>query len=236
MHNPRGEKMTENYAAKVAAGIKLLDSKKPGWRSKIVMDELDLASCDVCVLGQVFGSYDSGKYTLGLDSYDTKDYGFNTDYSMSELTKAWKDALGKNNVLVEKGEVYKDKYGYAVKVLATHIVSIGNDTVTAYIVDAGQVPNGTSSFSSYKGQPSVLRKVDFEQTYTTKVEKFTPKKGMFLQGASGKAYYMCTDDEIREVKDGAYATWLSDMSTAERNSLKEMFTGVGKKFSETVVK
>ncbi|WAB09325.1 hypothetical protein SEA_STELLA_85 [Streptomyces phage Stella] len=225
-----------DYAAKVAAGIKLLDSKKPGWRSKIVMDELDLGSCDVCVLGQVFGSYDSGKYALDLDTYEAKDYGFNTDYSMSELTKAWKDALGKNNVLVEKGEVYKDKYGYAVKVLATHIVTVGNETITAYIVDAGQVARGSSTFGSYKGAPSVLRKVDFEQTYTEKVEKFTPKKGMFLQGASGKAYYMCTDDEIREVKDGAYATWLTDMSAAERSSLKELFTGVGKKFSDTVVK
>lgn len=224
-----------DYAAKVAAGIKLLDSKKPGWRSKIVMDELDLGSCDVCVLGQVFGSYDSGKYTLGLDSYDTKDYGFNTDYSMSELTKAWKDALGKNQVLVEKGDVYKDRYGYAVKVVATSILTLDGETVTAYIVQAGEAPTGT--FKAYNSSDvSVLRKKDFEQTYTTKVVPFVPKKGMFVGGASGKSYYMVTDDEIREVKQGAYALWLTDMATAERNSLKELYTGVGKKFSDTIVK
>ena len=91
-----------NYAAKVAAGIKLLDSEKPGWRDLVNLSSLRLESCDVCVLGQVFGSYDSGKDALDLDSYEAQQYGFNTDYSFQELTAAWKDALGKDNVLVEK--------------------------------------------------------------------------------------------------------------------------------------
>jgi hypothetical protein len=239
MHNPRGEKMTENYAAKVAAGIKLLDSRKPGWRSKIVMDELDLASCDVCVLGQVFGSYDTGKYDLGLDSYATKEYGFNTDYSMTELTQAWKDALGKNNILVERGDVYKDRYGYAVKVIATTLVPTDNETITTYIVQLGEVKG--DKFTAWSGGKDllVLRKKDFESggTYTTKVEKFVPKKGMFVTAtSSGRTFYMIQDDELREVKDGAYSKWLVDLSVAERDSLKETTTGVGVKFSETIVK
>lgn len=232
-----------NYAAKVAAGINFLDSKvasgkvPSNWRNQIELDNLDLGSCDVCVLGQLFGSYSDGQYELDLDTYGSKSYGFNTDYSYAELTQAWKDALGKNNVLVEKDQVWRDKYGYAVKVIATTLVTVDDTTITAYIVQSGDCPKSTNAFKAYSAKNvSVLLKKDFEKTYTEKVEKLVPKKGMFLTGKSGKSYYMCTDDEIREVKDGAYATWLSDMAKDERDSLKEMFTGVGKKFSETVVK
>ena len=231
-----------DYAAKVAAGISFLDSKvssgkvPANWRDKISLDTLDLSSCGVCVLGQLFGDYSDGKYALDIDNYDTKDYGFNTDYDFQQLTAAWKDALGKNNVLVEKGQVWRDRYGYAVKVVATTLVTVDDTTVTVYIVQTGSAPKSTNVFKEYNKSVSVLRKSDFEQTYTERVEKFVPKKGMFLTGKSGKSYYMCSDDEIREVKDGAYANWLVYLAKEERDSLKEMVTGAGKKFSETVVK
>lgn len=225
-----------DYAAKVAAGIKLLDSKKPGWRDLIEVDNLSLESCDVCVLGQVFGAYETGKYELDLDNYDTKELGFNTDYSYSELTQAWKDALGEDGLLVEKGHVYKDIYGYAVKVLQTHILKVDNQTITAYIVKKGEATRA-GVFTPYDSKSvSSLLKADFETTYKIKVEKFTPKKGMFISGKSGKSYYMTSDDEVRELKDGAYSTWLKDMDKDERDSLKEMYTGIGKKFSDTIVK
>lgn len=224
-----------DYAAKVAAGIKLLDSKKPGWRSKVEADDLNLGSCDVCVLGQVFGSYDLGLSDLGLDTFDAKAYGFNTSYDFQDLTDAWKDALGKNGVLVEKGDVYKDRYGYSVKVLSTTLVTLDNETITTYIVQAGGIKGG--AFTAYDEKSvSILRKKDFETTFTTKVEKFVPKKGMFVTTASGKNYYMISDDELRELKDGAYSQWLIDLSASERSSMREMVTGVGKKFSETIVK
>lgn len=234
-----------DYAAKVAAGIKFLDSKAAAgvisadWRDKVDLGSLRLESCDVCVLGQVFGHYDTGKAKLGIDNYDTRALGFNTDYSMEELTEAWKDALGENGVLVEKGDVYKDRYGYAVKVIATTLVPVDNETITTYIVQVGELKNGTQ-FNAYSNGKdlAVFRKKDFETggTYTTKVEKFVPKKGMFVTGTSGKTYYMVSDDEIREVKDGAYAYWLADLSAAERNSLKELTLPSGKKFSESIVK
>ena len=230
-----------DYAAKVAAGIKFLDSKaasglvSANWRDKVKLDSLDLGSCDVCVLGQLFGSYSDGQYELGLDTYDSKSYGFNTDYSFGELTQAWKDALGKSGVLVEKGDIYKDRYGYSVKVLSTTLVTLDNETITTYIVQTGEIKGG--AFKAYDEKSvSILRKKDFETTFTTKVEKFVPKKGMFVTTASGKNYYMISDDELRELKDGAYSQWLIDLTSAERGSMREMVTGVGKKFSETIVK
>ncbi|WNM75043.1 hypothetical protein SEA_DENNEBES_88 [Streptomyces phage Dennebes] len=230
-----------DYAAKVAAGIKFLDSKaasgkiSANWRDKVKLDSLDLGSCDVCVLGQLFGSYSDGQYELGLDTYDSKSFGFNTDYSFGELTQAWKDALGKSGVLVEKGDIYKDRYGYSVKVLSTTLVTLDNETITTYIVQTGEIKGGV--FKAYDEKSvTILRKKDFETTFTTKVEKFVPKKGMFVTTASGKNYYMISDDELRELKDGAYSQWLIDLSASERSSMREMVTGVGKKFSETIVK
>ena len=223
-----------DYAAKFASVISLLDSKKPGWLDLIEVVKLSLESCDVCVLVQVFCGYETGKYELGLFSYDTKQLGFNTEYSFNELTQAWKDALGKTNVLVEKGDVYKDSYGYAVKVLQTHILTVDNKTITSYLVQTGSVSGHT--FTPYDAKSvTALQKSDFETTYKIKVEKFTPKKGMFVSGASGKSYYMVSDAEVRELKDGAYAAWLSDLTKVERDSLKEMTTAVGKKFSDTIV-
>lgn len=231
-----------DYTAKVAAGIKFLDSKvssgkvPANWRDKIKLEDLDLASCGVCVLGQLFGDYSDGKYALDIDNYDTKDYGFNTDYDFQQLTAAWKDALGKNNVLVEKGQVWRDKYGYAVKVIATTVVTVDNDTITAYIVQTGDAPKTTNVFKAYNTKDvAILRKKDFEQTYTERVEKFTPKKGMFVTDGT-TSYYMVNDDEIREVKEGAYAQWLTDLPIATRDKLREMYTGVGRKFSDTIVK
>lgn len=231
-----------DYAAKVAAGIKFLDSKaaagaiSANWRDKVDLGTLRLESCDVCVLGQVFGHYDTGKAKLGIDNYDTKALGFNTDYSMTELTEAWKDALGKNGVLVEKGDIYQDRYKYTVKVIATTLVPVDNETITAYIVQTGEMKGG--KFAPYSTKDvSILRKKDFETTYTTKVEKFVPKKGMFVTATStGKSYYMVADDEVRELKDGAYSIWIQDLSFSERDSMKELTLPSGKKFSDTIVK
>lgn len=222
-----------DYAAKVAAGIKLLDSKKPGWRSKVEADDLNLGSCDVCVLGQVFGSYDLGLSDLGLDTFDAKDYGFNTSYDFQDLTDAWKDALGKNGVLVEKGDVYKDNYGYAVKVLQTIILSVDGKTITTYLVLGGNV-DVAGTFKTYdEKHVTALQKSDFEVVYKTKVEKFVPKKGMFVTNSAGQNFYMVNDYEARELKDGAYTRDINNIDTA---GLREMLTGPGKKFSDTIVK
>jgi hypothetical protein len=230
-----------DYAAKVAAGIKFLDSEaasgkiSANWRDKVKLDSLDLGSCDVCVLGQLFGSYSDGQYELDLDVYDSNSYGFSPNNSYAELTQAWKDALGKSGVPVEKGDIYKDRYGYSVKVLSTTLVTLDNETITTYIVQTGEIERGAFKAHSEKSV-TILRKKDFETDFTMKVEKFTPKKGMFVTTASGKNYYMISDDELRELKDGAHSQWLIDLSASERSSMREMVTAVGRKFSETIVK
>jgi hypothetical protein len=220
-----------DFTAEIDAGIKLLDLQVPNWRAKIDLDELDLGSCSVCILGQVFGDYDTGIDELGVSGYD---YGFNTMSNMSALTAAWKEALGKNNTLVEKGDVYEDSHGYAVKVLQTHLVKVDDETISAYIVEAGSVRNGVFKGVNYGGKPSltVLQKKSFEAggSYSNKVSKLRLEPGMFIT-SKGVNYFVHSVDEVRELKDGAYAV---NVSTLDLSDAKEMMTGMGVKFSQSV--
>jgi hypothetical protein len=45
------------FETQVAAGMKLLDEKMPGWEGKINLDKLDLYNTEKCILGQLCGDY-----------------------------------------------------------------------------------------------------------------------------------------------------------------------------------
>lgn len=221
-----------DYAAKVAAGVKVLDREVPNWRSKIDVDNLDLGSCSICILGQVFGDYNDGLNELNVDGYD---HGFNTTGSYNELTAAWKEALGTNNVLVEKGDIYKDAYGSAVKVLQTHLVRLDDDKViSTYVVQTGLISNGVFKGDKWNGVPSIaaLQKSHFEAsgTYSIKVTQLKLETGMFIT-SKGKNYFVHSPNEVRELVDGAYAV---NVSTLDLSDAKEMHTGMGVKFSQSV--
>jgi hypothetical protein len=63
------------FEKEIAAGMELLDCKAPGWREKIDVFKLDLNDGQMCVLGQVYGSYDDGLNELGLSDCGAE-YGF----------------------------------------------------------------------------------------------------------------------------------------------------------------
>ncbi|UVD39747.1 hypothetical protein SEA_ROSEPHARIE_84 [Streptomyces phage RosePharie] len=237
MHNTRGEIMTD-YTTQVQSGIKLLDGyfgSRAAWTKDIDLDTLDLGSCGVCVLGQLFGDYSEGLDTLNIGGGYS--YGFDTSGSFRELTQAWKDALGKNNTLVEQGDVYKDVYGYAVKVIGTQIVRLSDtETVTVYLVTTGKVNNGVyTEYKNGKGSPevTVLQKKDFESdgTYNMKVERLALKTGMFIEARNGKKYFVHSPQEVRELVDGAYAV---NVNSVDLDGAKELKTGMGVTFAKSV--
>jgi hypothetical protein len=47
--------MERTYQAQVTRGIAWLEEHHPGWRAKLDLSTLNLAHCDQCILGQVFG-------------------------------------------------------------------------------------------------------------------------------------------------------------------------------------
>ncbi len=77
---------------RVGAGAALLDGRLPGWRDLVDVDRLDLAVCDECVLGQIFGDYSRGVDALGLTQADAIQLGFDRAPrgSWNTLTSAWR--------------------------------------------------------------------------------------------------------------------------------------------------
>jgi hypothetical protein len=68
--------MTINRNTAVKAGAALLDERQPGWYLEIDLPTLRVASCDTCILGQVFGSYLKGTNILGLTDSGPSEHGF----------------------------------------------------------------------------------------------------------------------------------------------------------------
>ena len=85
-----------NEAARARAGATLLDSETPGWAEGIDPDRLSLGSCEDCVFGQTFGSYDTGLAELGLTREQAQAYGFLTEHFAEDwfgMLRATRDAL-----------------------------------------------------------------------------------------------------------------------------------------------
>lgn len=88
--------------AEVRKGIALLDAIGPhGWRNRIVLSRLNLADGENCVLGQVYGSYGTGLFTVFRD-YDllserSAQHGFtpgwDNEQKYPELTRTWKQLI-----------------------------------------------------------------------------------------------------------------------------------------------
>jgi len=78
-------------------GIALLDAYGPAdWRERINLYTLDIQHSDVCVLGQLYGSYSKGADYLGFDTEDGAKYGFATTFNYRMLNKRWKEELARS--------------------------------------------------------------------------------------------------------------------------------------------
>ena len=101
--------MAGPLVARIRVGAELLDTQRPGWEHELALDRLDLSDCQECVLGQLYGSYSSGKDALDL-AYGYK-HGFTIEgvhYSRvakwSSLTLAWQRFVARRLIkkLVER--------------------------------------------------------------------------------------------------------------------------------------
>ncbi len=95
----------------VQRGAELLDRKVPGWYTRIRPGDLDLASRDQCVLGQLFGDYYYGAFRVGV-LVDANEHGFtilNTWRTrwlpwtlfkqFNVLTAEWRDEIAKRRLV-----------------------------------------------------------------------------------------------------------------------------------------
>ena len=91
--------------SRVRRGVRFLDKLIPRWRCLIKLDDLNLAFCNTCILGQMFGDYDDG--VVGLTGVNKKlavQYGLIAPKTFRwgstaqgeyyrELTQAWQREL-----------------------------------------------------------------------------------------------------------------------------------------------
>ncbi len=72
----------QEIRAAAARGATWLDRRKRGWHRMVVMRELVICDCSMCVLGQVFGDYIAAVGDYCLTNQQTFKYGFS-------LLKVW---------------------------------------------------------------------------------------------------------------------------------------------------
>lgn len=87
-------------------GVRLLDREVPDWWKHIGVGRLDLASCPLCVMGQLFGHYEQGlarlavwrrghEYGFALPSFESE---LGSAEAWAELTEMWRSITLKRRV------------------------------------------------------------------------------------------------------------------------------------------
>lgn len=86
---------------RIELGAKWLDMTKPDWKDKIDLSILDMDDSKHCIIGQVFGNFNTVRGKV-LSESTVEKYGFiyhdhedddDTDNEINELTEAWKEYL-----------------------------------------------------------------------------------------------------------------------------------------------
>jgi len=86
----------------IERGMALLDASAPGWEWRVDLDDLDLSSCTLCVVGQLYaGDYSGGLRALGEEDGSwivPREVGFalsDGHHAMTYggLTTAWRRAI-----------------------------------------------------------------------------------------------------------------------------------------------
>ncbi len=68
------------YTPAVKRGIEFLNENGPlGWHKAIELESLDLANCEACILGQLYGWVSDGEKQLGLEGDRSIELGFDTN-------------------------------------------------------------------------------------------------------------------------------------------------------------
>ena len=77
---------TYMYGTQAPWGAALLDMKRPGWRAEINLETMLIRKFNLCVLAQLYGSYEEGLRVLGLleDFEEVFRHGFSLPSGMGQ--------------------------------------------------------------------------------------------------------------------------------------------------------
>ena len=119
---------------RVAKGAAFLDKKCPDWEDRIDLNLLEISSWSWCLLGQLYGDYDTGVDRLRI-YWSSKKWNFGFTISpetkigaeFTELTQAWKEEIlarrERKMKVIPQPKTQKAKR-HLVKVVASTAISI----------------------------------------------------------------------------------------------------------------
>lgn len=87
------------FETEIARGVTLLNSKYPDWYQRIDLNRLDINSCYLCILGQLYRDFLNGLDSINLFNDMIKDtpsisYGFEAPRGEGkQLTTEWKTTI-----------------------------------------------------------------------------------------------------------------------------------------------
>lgn len=85
--------MSEEHRA-VIRGAKFLDKIRPGWYREVKLSSLSMNDCHQCILGQIYGEYTRGLFTLGFwGSATCHVLGFAFTDSPTKIARLWKTQI-----------------------------------------------------------------------------------------------------------------------------------------------
>lgn len=209
--------MSNIATQRVAAGAKFLDNVHYAWANKIDIPSLEMFDGDSCIIGQLYGGYETGLSKLAIKSERAMTYGFEDQYgetTYDQLTAAWKAYL-----TVEPGKYTGRSTG---KVITVHdAFQIDDKNHVVYTND------------TYPNDPIMTSLNDFLNSYEPKSVAKDWRVGQILEATTGNLFVYAGDQRVwrlfnlgaggasyTHIKD-AEATYgeLSKVKTASGNDL-----------------
>jgi hypothetical protein len=90
-------KMDDKIRERVRRGVALLNDVRPSWTKRLSVGRLELESCEVCVLGQLYGDYEHGlKHFDKAVRRNPTAFGFTTrggDEYWEKLNAIWREEI-----------------------------------------------------------------------------------------------------------------------------------------------
>lgn len=192
--------MSDIATQRVSAGAKFLDSVNYDWANKIDISSLEMYDGDSCIVGQLYGDYETGLSRLGISSTEAMSYGFEDEsyeVTYTELTAAWKAYL-----TVKPGKYTGKVTGKAITV--HDALRIADKNYVVYTND------------TYPNSPIVTILNDFLGSYGPYYAAKDWRVGQILKATTGYLFMYAGEQKVWKLSGiGAYGASYMPIKNAE---------------------
>ncbi len=194
--------MSNIATQRVSAGAKFLDSVQYAWANKIDISKLEMYDGDSCIIGQLYGGYETGLSRLGISSTKAMSYGFEDEsyeVTYTALTAAWKAYL-----TVKPGKYTGKVTGKAITV--HDAMRVGDKNYVVYTKD------------TYPNDPMMTSLNDFLGSYEPENATKDWRVGQILKATTGNLFMYAGEQKVWKLSGiGAYGASYMPIRVAEKD-------------------